>query len=417
MGQKRKIAIVGGGASGMVAAIMAAREGASVTLFEQKERLGKKILSTGNGRCNYTNANMDISCFRGEELSIVEHVLRRFGTEDTLRFFEKLGIVPKERNGYYYPQSDQAAAVLDVLCMEIRRLHVMVHCQTKVLSIQKRKDFVIRTSEGQFHADAVILSTGGQASPVLGSDGSGYALAKALGHHMTPVVPALVQLHGKGTFFKMVSGVRVDAKVSLYAEGERLASDFGEVQLTNYGISGIPVFQISRYAAMALYEKKRPVVNLDFMPKYSERELHKFLKERRAYDFEKTAEEFFIGMLNRKLIPVLLRASAIRQEQSLKEVTAEDLERFAKKCKAFEIEITGTNSFEQAQICAGGIRTREIHPETLESRIVQGLYLTGELLDVDGICGGYNLQWAWATGTIAGMEAAAPKKGTRNDSN
>lgn len=417
MGQKHKIAIVGGGASGMVAAIMAAREGASVTLFEQKERLGKKLLSTGNGRCNYTNAKMDVSCFRGEELAIVEHVLRRFDTQDTLRFFEKLGIVPKERNGYYYPQSDQAAAVLDVLCMEIRRLQVTVCCQTKVISIQKKKDFSIRTSEGVFHADAVILSTGGQASPALGSDGSGYELAKSLGHHMNPVVPALVQLHGKGTFFKMVSGVRVDAEVSLYVEGECLASDYGEVQLTNYGISGIPVFQISRYAALALYEKKRPVVNIDFMPKYSKRELLSFLTERRSYDLQKTAEEFLIGMLNRKLIPVLLRAAAIRPEKTLKEITVEDLERFAKKCKAFEIEIIGTNSFEQAQICAGGIRTAEIYQKTLESRIVHGLYLTGELLDVDGICGGYNLQWAWATGAIAGMEAATSKKGIRNDSN
>lgn len=164
MGKKRKIVVIGGGASGMTAAIMAARNGAEVTILEQKDRLGKKILSTGNGKCNYTNANMDVSFFRGEDPSFVSSVLHKFSTEDTLTFFEKLGVLSKKRNGYYYPKSDQASAVLDVLCMEIKKLGIKVCCNTKVLSVQKKKDFLIKTSEGTYLADALILSTGGKAS-------------------------------------------------------------------------------------------------------------------------------------------------------------------------------------------------------------------------------------------------------------
>ena len=196
MKKKQNIIVVGGGASGLVAAITAARKGADVTILEQKERLGKKILSTGNGRCNYTNARMNVSFFRGEDVSIVEQVLSLFDTNDTLQFFEELGIVPKERNGYYYPKSDQASAILDVLCMEVHRLRVNVYCDTKVISIQKKEEFFVKTTKGLFTSNAVILSTGGKASPVLGSDGSGYTLAKSFGHTLSPVVPALVQLHG-----------------------------------------------------------------------------------------------------------------------------------------------------------------------------------------------------------------------------
>ncbi len=406
MKKKQNIIVVGGGASGLVAAITAARKGADVTILEQKERLGKKILSTGNGRCNYTNARMNVSFFRGEDVSIVEQVLSLFDTNDTLQFFEELGIVPKERNGYYYPKSDQASAILDVLCMEVHRLRVNVYCDTKVISIQKKEEFFVKTTKGLFTSNAVILSTGGKASPVLGSDGSGYTLAKSFGHTLSPVVPALVQLHGKGTFFKMVSGVRTDAKVSLYVNDQFVTTDTGELQLTNYGISGIPVFQISRYAALALQQGKTPVAVIDFMPEFEKAEFNAFLKKRQAQNPEKTAEEFLIGVFNKKLIPVLLRASKLSADTKVSMLSKEQLERFSEKVKGFSIEIIKANSFEQAQVCAGGVRTSEVHADTLESRLQEGLYLTGELLDVEGVCGGYNLQWAWATGAIAGKAAA-----------
>lgn len=407
MEKKPYIVVVGGGASGILAAIMAARNGASVTILEQKEQLGKKILSTGNGKCNYTNAAMDVSFFRGDDVSIVHPVLEQFNTEDTVRFFAELGILPKERNGYFYPKSEQASAVQEVLLMELRRLRVTVCCNTKVLSIQKKERFIVRTKDAAYQADAVILSTGGKASPVLGSDGSGYQLAKAFGHSIRPVVPALVQLHGKGTFFKMVSGVRVDAKISLYEKERLLAEDTGELQLTNYGISGIPVFQVSRYAALSLFKGNTPIAVLDFMPNYSTQDFYSLLLNRREQAQEKTSEEFLLGMFHKKLIPVLLRASKIPGDSLVKKLSNEQLETLARKCKTFSIEIIKTNSFEQAQICAGGVCTNEIHEQTMESKIVNGLYITGELLDIDGMCGGYNLQWAWATGAIAGAAAAS----------
>lgn len=405
----RKIIIIGGGASGMAAGVMAARAGADVVILEQKERLGKKILSTGNGKCNFTNTNMKASYFRGEDTSIVSKVLEQFGAEDTVRFFQELGIVPKNRQGYLYPKSEQAAAVADVLIMELKRLHVEIRLSTKVLGIEKRRDFLVKTSEGNLRGDAVILATGGKASPALGSDGSGYAFAKSFGHSISPVVPALVQLHGKGTFFKNVAGVRVNAEVSIYVDGRRLAYDTGELQLTNYGISGIPVFQVSRYAALALQEKAVPTAVLDFMPEYSVESLCSFFENRKELNPVKTAEEFLVGMFNKKLIPILLRASGIRGNIPVKNLEEPQLKRLASKCKTFEVEITAANPFEQAQVCAGGVRTSEIHDTTMESRIVENLYITGELLDIDGICGGYNLQWAWSTGVLAGKSAAKGK--------
>ena len=232
--RKRHVIIVGAGASGLVAAITAAREGAKVTLIEQKDRVGKKILSTGNGRCNLTNAYMETECFRGDDTTIVSEVLKQFGYEDTIRFFEELGVILKDRQGYIYPISDQASTILDVLRMEVERLQIDVLLEHKVEQIKlNKKGFALTTNQKVVYGDAVILATGGQASPVLGSDGSGYGLAKSFGHHTSPVVPALVQLIGKGNYFKQISGVRTNATVSLYVEDKFVASDTGELQLTN----------------------------------------------------------------------------------------------------------------------------------------------------------------------------------------
>ncbi|WP_461810140.1 BaiN/RdsA family NAD(P)/FAD-dependent oxidoreductase [Faecalimonas sp.] len=410
MGNSKKIVVIGGGASGLMASIIAARNGADVTILEHKEKIGKKILATGNGRCNFTNAYMNRECFRGENIKGISSVLKRFGTKDTLDFFSTLGVLPKDRNGYYYPKSNQASAIVDVLNMELKRQNVEIVCDSHVTAITKRKQFKITSSTGNYVADSVILATGGKATTSLGSDGSGYSLAKVFGHTISPVVPALVQLHGNGNFFKQISGVRSDAQISLYVDEKLLGEDIGEIQFTDYGISGIPVFQMSRFAAIALYEKKTPKVILDFFPEFSKEALTNFFKNRIEQNNEKKAGEFLVGLVNKKLIPILLRASGVRERTLISEVEKERLERLIDKCKGFEIEITKTNSFEQAQVCAGGVRLNEIDLGTMESLYEKGLYITGELLDVDGICGGYNLQWAWTTGYIAGENAARGKK-------
>jgi len=405
--KKRHVIIAGGGASGLIAAISAAREGADVTIVEQKERLGKKILSTGNGRCNLTNEYMDVSCFHGDDTTIVSEILEEFGYQETISFFEELGVILKDRQGYVYPVSDQAGTIVDVLRMEIEHLKIKVILEESVKNISKEhRGFIVFTKNNKLHGDAVILATGGKAAPVLGSDGSGYTLAKSFGHKLSPVVPALVQLRGKGNFFKQISGVRTQAKVSLYVNNEYICEDTGELQLTNYGISGIPVFQISRYAAKALYEKKSVMVEVDFLPNMSDDTFEGLLQKRLELHGYRTAEDFLIGIFHKKLIGLLLTASRINSKQVMNAVTKEQINKLVSISKHFRVEIDGTNDFEQAQVCAGGVRTSEVNPESLESVYVDGLYLTGELLDIDGICGGYNLQWAWSSGYVAGKHAA-----------
>lgn len=402
----KRVIIVGGGASGLVAAIQAARGGGEVTIIEQKERLGKKILSTGNGKCNLTNEYMNLECFRGEDMSAVSKVLEHFGYEDTLSFFEGLGVLLKNRQGYIYPISDQASTILDVLCFEIKKLNVCVVLNERVETIKKESnEFLISTNKKNYTCDAVILATGGMAAPALGSDGSGYRLAKSFGHTVSDVVPALVQLVGNGNYFKQVSGVRTNAIVKLFVNGKYVVSDIGELQLTNYGISGIPVFQISRYAAKALHDEQSVYAEIDFLPTMSEKELKNFVFTRKKQHGERLASEFFIGMLHSKLASMLLREAYIPAHISANEIREDKWDKLLEFIKHFRVEIVDTNSFEQAQICAGGVHTNEIDCNTMESVYEKKLYLTGELLDVDGICGGYNLQWAWATGYIAGRNA------------
>ncbi|WP_310605442.1 NAD(P)/FAD-dependent oxidoreductase [Anaerosporobacter sp.] len=434
---KKEIIIIGGGAAGMVAAISAAKNGASVTILEHKEKLGKKILATGNGKCNYTNLHQTMECYRSENISFIEEVFSHFNEKDTIAFFQELGIYPKSKNGYLYPNSEQASSVVDVLMMELKRLQVDIRYNENVKDIKpidngyqidtlvtvtetkkgnennnkkasnsknisknkREKLTTVDTYKNSYQAKKVIVATGGMASSKLGSDGSGYYLLKQLGHTIVPVVPALVQLKAEGDFFEMVAGVRCDARLQIFVDGMAVASEEGELQLTNYGISGIPVFQISRYAAKALLDKKQVQVVIDFLPQVELSELEELLKQRINASLHKTTEEALIGLLNQKLIQMLLSQLDKRYKQPL------DISKLAKMMKQFSVTITDTNSFENAQVCAGGIDTAEITATTLESKLHQGLYVVGELLDVDGICGGYNLQWAWSTGYIAGKSA------------
>ena len=265
----KKIVIVGGGASGMMAAIAAAKENpaAQIRILERKDLPGKKILSTGNGRCNFTNQVMNANCFFSDTPNGIEEVLQQFGTTETLDVFSDLGILPKDRNGYYYPRSDQASSIVSVLRTRLQQAGVEVETNVYVTGLKKtKKGFLISTDGKTYEADAVILACGGKAAPALGSDGSGYDLAKSMGHHMVPVVPALVQLKVDRFALKAAAGVRTDAEVSFYEDGTYIAKDRGEVQITAYGLSGIPIFQISRCAAKALYYHKNAVVHLDLIP-------------------------------------------------------------------------------------------------------------------------------------------------------
>ncbi len=419
--KKKQVIIIGAGASGMTAAIFAARQGAEVTILEHKDRVGKKILSTGNGKCNLSNRKMDASCYRSSVSGFPMKVIRQFPVEKTLDFFEELGVVVKDRNGYLYPWSGQASAILDVLRKGLKEndVRVVTECEIHRILLPSGKDrrdggryFRVETGKGVFQGDSLILAAGSKAAPGTGSDGSGYELAAALGHRIVKPLPALVQLKCRESFYKQISGVRTDGRVTLWSGGELLASDSGELQLTDYGISGIPVFQVSRYAVRALDGGRTVSAVIDFCPELGRKQTIAHLYDRRERGGDRMMEDFFTGWIHKKLAQLFLKLSGIRGDRKVKTLTDEEIRTLAAFVKEFRTEIVGSNSFEQAQICCGGVDVRELDPFTLESKKRKGLYLIGELLDVDGICGGYNLQWAWSTGAIAGMHA-----GKWNDSN
>lgn len=391
----------------MTAAISAARQGAEVIILEHMDRVGKKILSTGNGKCNYTNKKQGLRYYRGENPAFVLPVLEQFGFKETISFFRELGIVPKERDGYFYPASGQASSVLDVLRMELRRLSVEIRTQTALISVRKRKnDFEIKTNQGTLFADRCIFACGGRAFPKSGSDGSAFPYIEKLGHTFTDMVPALVQMKAKQSYFKSVAGIRAEISIQLYINRHMVCQDRGEIQLTKDGISGIPAFQVSRFAAKALQNGQTVQAVLDFVPYLSKEELYLELKERFLRKDGKTAEEALIGFFSKKLIPVFLKENRIAAHETAEKISPSKLKTLSEYLKHVTIDLTDTEGFEKAQTSAGGVNTAEINSETLESYLVPGLYFAGEVIDIDGMCGGYNLQWAWSSGYVAGMHAA-----------
>ncbi len=403
----RTVAVIGGGASGMMAAVTAASGGAHVILLEHKDRIGKKILSTGNGRCNFTNTHQEPICYHSEDPLFPWKVIEKFNAQAVISFFLQMGVYSKNRNGYIYPNSDQASAVLDAFRMELDRLRVEIRTGIECREIRPgKKGFTILTDQEPVRADRVILCAGSKAAPATGSDGSGYDLAKKLGHRILPVLPALTALKCEEKFFKSIAGVRANGSVSIWSDGECIAKDTGEIQLTDYGISGIPVFQVSRYASKLLYEKKETDAVLDFMPDFTKAQTNAFLRARAETRPDKSAEMFLIGLFHKKLCDLWIRLSKISRQRKAGELTADEIACLTDLIKDFRVRIRETNSYDKAQVCCGGIDTREVDPGTLESVYVPGLYFAGEILDVDGMCGGYNLTFAWASGYVAGQAAS-----------
>ena len=404
---RKQIAVIGGGASGMMAALTAVQNGAEVTLYEAKERLGKKILATGNGKCNFTNLVQEDSCYRGTDAAFSKSVRAAFSVEQTIKFFKSIGIEPKFRNGYVYPNSEQAASVADALVMELRAQRVRMVNQ-KVHSVKgEQGTFLVKTDLGMEEYDSVILCCGSCAGMKNPKEFTGYQLAERLGHTVTPLIPALVQLRCKEKWFKTVSGVRTEGVITVLENGRKLAEEKGELLFADYGLSGIPVFQVSRFAGEALNRGSRVTCVADLLPGYTKEELTALLERRFNTLKKRTAEELLTGLQNHKLNYILLKELNIDPEaDSKKAYRKEDFERLAGLYKGLSCQVTELNPFANAQVVAGGVSTKELCPETLESRLVKGLYMAGELVDVDGTCGGYNLQWAWSSGYVAGLHAA-----------
>lgn len=255
--------------------------------------------------------------------------------------------------------------------------------------------------------ESVIFATGLLAAPKTGSDGSAFSYIENFGHHFIPIVPALVPLKAKQNFFKALAGIRTEAKLTIFVENQKIAEEYGELQLTDYGVSGIPVFQLSRFATRALEEKKAVKMKIDFLPNFSEDDVFQMCRKRvRKGNQKKTMCECFVGLFNRKLIEILLKEAGIGLGEVPDRLPIPKIEKLVQVIKELEIDIIGSKSFEQAQVCAGGVDTDEICADTMESEMVSGLFFAGEVVDIDGKCGGYNLQWAWTSGYVAGFYAA-----------
>ena len=409
---KAETAVVGAGASGCMAAVSAAMAGCEVTLIDSNDKIGRKIYATGNGLCNLTNLHMAGECYHaggGEDLSAF---FARFSLEDHMRFWEERGILLHDRQGYVYPATDQASTIAEAYDKILRQLGVRILLGGRVISVKRAADqnaegFVIRTDRGrEISARKVILAGGGMAGPQYGCGGDIYRIAGELGHTVIKPLPALVPLLSADKTLKASAGARCDARVRLYLDQREAGCERGEVQLTEKGISGIPVFQLSALAARALDRGMEVEAVIDFLPQMGEapwkREIARRLKENRNC----MLGTFFLGLVNRRVLDMILRRRGLQAENKASKLPEEILRGIMQDMRASAFRITGTEGFRQAQVTSGGVPLSETDRD-LQSLKCPGLYLAGELLDVDGICGGYNLQWAATSGWIAGKGAAS----------
>ena len=415
------VIVIGGGASGMAAAIEAARNGAQVKLIEKGERLGRKILATGNGKCNYSNNQYGEAVYNENAREFVKTVYGKVSPEETLEFFDELGIYPRlESEGRLYPASEQAASVLDALRMEIERLQ-----NIEVVNLHWIKG-IVKRKEGGFNVashrnlrlttDKVIVACGGRAGSQYGCEGDGHALAESLDHEVIEPCPALVQLTSEEDFFKQLKGVRAKGKVTLIGmnahsgDPVEIDSEKGEIQFTEFGLSGICIFNLSARANRLLYDKKKCSIAIDLFPDVEKEDFHEMLKLRLERSGHKTCEDFLNGLINKKLIPVVMKNCGVKKmTDSAETITEEQLRAVTEHLKNWKVKISGSKSWTDAQCTSGGVELSQIDPETMESKMLPGLYFAGEVLDVDGKCGGYNLQWAWSSGILAGRSAAENK--------
>ncbi|MDK2808175.1 MAG: hypothetical protein PWP24_910 [Clostridiales bacterium] len=409
------VIIVGAGAAGLVAAVLLSRENINVTLLEHNDKIGRKLLATGNGKCNFTNDVQVKECYRGENPDFAWQLIERYGKNEFLLFLNSLGILPKNKQGYYYPYSEQAASIVDALLTELSHQRVKIKCLEHVVNIkQDTGGFTVQTKTYAYRANQVILACGGMAMPSLGSDGSGYALAKKLGHKVTDLQPAMTGLRVGQKGFDCLAGIRIKAELTLSIDGKVKTHEQGELQFTAYGISGIPVFQVSRYATMALMQQKTVSVQLALLPALTKESLVQYIGQQKKTNGYKTRLQVLQNLMDPKLAKELLKLVGLRSDGALSTTSSEEIRLLVNQIKQYTLPIKGSNGFEQAQVTAGGVDTRQLSPGTLESLICENLYLIGELVDVDGTCGGYNLQWAY-TSAKAATDAILQKVRHRNE--
>lgn len=393
-----KVVVVGGGASGLVAAIQASKNN-EVILLEANDKCGKKILLTGNGKCNYWNSEISLDNYNTDNKKSLNDILEI--KDEVLSFLNNIGIYPRIKNGYYYPFSNQASSVRTLLLTEVEKRNIEVIYNFKVESITKGVyGFIIKSNDNEIVCDKVILANGSCSCPKTGSDGSGYDLAFSLGHHINFVTPSLVPLKGNETYFKDWDGVRCDSKISLFIDDYKVSEEIGEIQLTDYGISGICTFNISGLATKNLELGKKVKVKINFLPIIND--FYEWFDDRNHIIYNHTIEDLLESVIPYKLMFVLLKKAGVEKNNYWNNLKEDQKRKLAEVVEDFSLEITGYQSFDRAQVATGGVSLNEINPDTMESLITSNLYLVGEILDVDGKCGGFNLAFAFISGYIAG---------------
>jgi len=395
--------IIGAGAAGLCAAITAARAGQSVTLLEQNTKIAKKILVSGNGKCNIDNKYIDSRRFHSQNPSFIEDVLTAYGFDVVEKFFTSIGLELIEgKEGKIFPMSLQASSVVELLEYEAKRAGVEIFCDCTVTSIEKNSDtFTVETSQGTKISKKLLLTSGSPAAPQLGGSNSGYAFAAKMGHSLVPRHPSLVQLCSEENWVKGASGVKVAGLAQLYANGEYITEKKGDLLFTNYGISGLAILDLSREVSTRLANFDYCELNLDLIPEMSKEKLINLLLSRIKKESEKPLALWLQGIINKKLISIIL-------EQSKCKVIVEDqlnrkeINKLVHTIKNLKLSINDTKGFAGAEVATGGIDTTEVNPKTMESKLVPNLYFAGEILDVDGDRGGFNFHFAWVTGMRVG---------------
>lgn len=394
-----KVIVIGGGASGLVSAIEASRRGAKVTILERNNKCGKKLLLTGNSRCNFWNSDIELSHYHTSSSKVLEEILMN-NQKFVLPFFKSIGIIPKVINGYYYPYSNQSLTVLNTLLWTATNLKVDIKYEELVQKIIKERKFCVYTENNCYEADKVIIATGGMSYPKTGSDGNGYKLVEAFGHSLNTPLPTLVQLRSKDNFYKELKGVRSEVILTVFEENKKIKSEQGEILFTDYGLSGICTFNISGIISRGLNQNKKEEVFINFVPwfKGSKNDLLEWFDHQAKQLNNYTLSQILEGFLNYKIVNLILKLCSLKADSSW---STSPKEKIASYLLHFPFRVKETNTFLEAEATSGGVPLEEINPKTMESKKVKGLYLTGEILDVDGVCGGYNLGFAWITGLIA----------------
>lgn len=409
----KKIIIIGGGPAGMMSAIQAAKNGANVLLLEKTNRVGKKLSITGKGRCNITNAAdiQEIIKNIPDNGKFLNSVLRAFDSNDVINFFEDIGVKTKiERGNRVFPESDKASEVVDALINQMTELGVEIRTNTRVTDIIASSNKIVGVEIGKKiePADAVILAVGGSSYPATGSTGDGFTMAKKLGHNVTKILPALVPLETEETFVKDLQGLSLrNVKVILFADNKKIAEEFGEMLFTHFGVSGPIILTLSRQAAMLLDENKFVELSINLKPALTPEQL----SARVIRDFEKfqrkSARNALVELLPHALIPIILDLAYIDEEKHIDSVTQAERKRLIETLRDFRLTIKKTRPIAEAIVTSGGVSVKEINPKTMESKLIKNLFFAGEVVDIAGFTGGFNLQAAFSMGYAAGKFSSA----------